>query len=338
MGAHVKRSFIVPSLPVGRVTAKLPWPNRPSGSGASKSNHGMDRQAMVPDFISKPFLPSKYGYQEVHAIYDEMRSFFAKRATSTHQNEVATIKVTLMSMKPNNRNPQMVMVRKITTAVVLPNADYYTKDITETVTNIPLSIGVSHLKAITYFTILPLFLKWSQNYPLSIDEVKLRSKNWVELLPKGSGDEDVNAIENEFYTVKGKAKMRRFLPNKVLDLYLAISHLLRNEIEDHIEDLELNTVSSNFHCCVHPNSHVILLFQKRMSLNPIADGHNNPDEDRDAALPQIKFLQKNSKSISQPEVIEDVSIVVPAGPSAKRPERKRQRQVSVSNVYCFIYY
>ena len=84
MGAHVKRNFVVPSLPVGRVTAKLPWPNRPSGSGASKSNHGMDRQTVVPDFISNPFLPSKYGYQEVHAIYDEMRSFFAKRATSIH--------------------------------------------------------------------------------------------------------------------------------------------------------------------------------------------------------------------------------------------------------------
>ena len=72
---------------------------------------------------------------------------------------------------------------------------------------------------------------------------------------------------------------------------------------------------------------LMLLFQKRMSLN---DGHNHPDEDRDATLPLIKFLPKNT--LSQPEVIEDVSIVVP-GPSAKRPERKRQSQVSVSNVY-----
>ena len=76
----------------------------------------MDRQAVVPDFVSKPqaFLSSKYGYQEVHTIYDEMRNFFAKRATSTYQTEFVTIKVILMSMKPNNKNPQMVMVRKIT--------------------------------------------------------------------------------------------------------------------------------------------------------------------------------------------------------------------------------
>jgi hypothetical protein len=124
LGGHVKRGNFHTSAtstrtPVG-VTGKLPWPTpglgRPSGSG-SKSNmyHGMDRQVLVPDFVSKPqaFLSSKYGYQEVHAMYDEMRMFFAKRATSTYQNEVATIKVILMSMKPNNKNPQMVMVRRI---------------------------------------------------------------------------------------------------------------------------------------------------------------------------------------------------------------------------------
>lgn len=47
-------------------------------------------------------------------MYDEMRNFFAKRATSTYQSEIATISVTLMSMKLNNRNPQMAMVSKNT--------------------------------------------------------------------------------------------------------------------------------------------------------------------------------------------------------------------------------
>ena len=113
----------------------------------------------------------------------------------------------------------------------------------ETISNIPLRIGVSHLKAIAYFTILPLFLKWSNDYPLSIDDVKLRSKNWVEMLPKGPGDQDVDAIENEFFTIKGKAKTRQFLPNKVLELYLGISHKLRCDIENYVEDLNANCVS-----------------------------------------------------------------------------------------------
>jgi hypothetical protein len=63
------------------------------------------------------------------------------------------------------------------------------------------------------------------------------------MLPKGFGDEDVNAIEAEFFTLKGKSKTCQFLSNKVLDLYLGISFPLRNQIENHIEESELNTVS-----------------------------------------------------------------------------------------------
>jgi hypothetical protein len=58
------------------------------------------------------------------------------------------------------------------------------------------------------------------------------------MLPKGFGDEDVNAIEADFFTLKGKSKTRQFVSNKVLDLYLGISFPLRNEIEIHIEETE----------------------------------------------------------------------------------------------------
>lgn len=78
-----------------------------------------------------------------------------------------------------------------------------------------------------------------------MNDVKLRSKNWVELLPKGFGDEDsdVNAIEHEFFTFTGKGKSKKFLPNKVLDLYLGISHSLRNEVESYIEETNSNVIS-----------------------------------------------------------------------------------------------
>lgn len=78
------------------------------------------------------------------------------------------------------------------------------------------------------------------------------------MLPKGPGDEDLNAIENEFYTYKGKAKTRQFLPNKVLDLYLGIVFGLRSEIENYIEDncnSESGPVGSQFFTSIHPNSH-----------------------------------------------------------------------------------
>ena len=119
----------------------------------------------------------------------------------------------------------------------------FVKDISETISNIPLNIGVSHLKAVVYFTILPLFLKWSHDYPLSIDDVKLRNKNWVELLPKGLGNEDVNAIESEFFTFKGKGKTCHYLPNKVLDLCLRISYTKQCEIDNHIEEYNANSIS-----------------------------------------------------------------------------------------------
>ena len=125
MGSHVKRNGngTFESTPAGRASGwaakdTIPWPARPSGSTsqARPANvHSMGRQGtqavLVPDFVSKSYLPEKYGYQEVHKMYNEMRNFFAKRA-SAYQNEVATIKVTLMSMKPNNWTPQMVMVSK----------------------------------------------------------------------------------------------------------------------------------------------------------------------------------------------------------------------------------
>jgi hypothetical protein len=124
MGGHVNRNT---STPVGRVTgnhaaAALLWPTRPGRSSGSASkptntNHsskGRQTGVVVPDFVSKPhdYFPSKYGYQDVHTIYDEMRDFFAKKATSTFLTEVATIKFTLMVLKPNCRHPQMVMVCK----------------------------------------------------------------------------------------------------------------------------------------------------------------------------------------------------------------------------------
>ena len=96
-----------------------------------------------------------------------------------------------------------------------------------------------------------MFLKWSHDYPLTLDNVKLRFKNWVEMLPKGPGDEDVNAIESEFFTVRGKSKTRTFLPNKVLELYLTISHSLRNEIENYVEEFaeELKTTTNSLSVC-----------------------------------------------------------------------------------------
>lgn len=130
MGAHIMHCNKA-STPVGRLRpwptghthpsgsgSAVQWPAHPFGSSKMNHHHSMGSTQVVPvavpNFISKPYLSSKYGYQDVHVMYDEMRNFFAKRATLAYQSEIATVKVTLMLMKPNNRKPQMVMVSKNT--------------------------------------------------------------------------------------------------------------------------------------------------------------------------------------------------------------------------------
>ena len=106
------------------------------------------------------------------------------------------------------------------------------------------------LKAIAYFTLLPLFSKWSKEYPLSIDDLQLRFKDWVELIPLGPKDGDVNAISNKFFVPKGKSKALQFQPNKVLDLYLELSHDRHREILDHLDEIENSAVRQSSCYCV----------------------------------------------------------------------------------------
>jgi hypothetical protein len=110
------------STALHKTTGKKAWPIR----GASNSKQiSMDRTVyhnksgsnsihpiVVPKFVSDPTLPVEHGYQEVHKRYDEMRQFFAQKAMSVHGGEVVVIKVTMMSWKPGNKNPQIVSISK----------------------------------------------------------------------------------------------------------------------------------------------------------------------------------------------------------------------------------
>jgi hypothetical protein len=112
MGDHVKRTAIPTSTSsLNHTPSTVPWPRRHSTPDLHHPGRRTAHKVAVPPFVSNPHFLGNYGYQEVHARYDEMRQFFAKKAVSTHQNEVATIKVTLMSMKPGNKSAQIVSVR-----------------------------------------------------------------------------------------------------------------------------------------------------------------------------------------------------------------------------------
>ena len=101
--------------------------------------------------------------------------------------------------------------------------------------NIPLYIGVKDLKSVTYFTLLPLFVKWSKNHALSINDLWLHFKEWVKLIPLGPDDEDINVISSKFFQPKGKLKVLHFQSNKVLDLYLEISYEVYTQVLECLE-------------------------------------------------------------------------------------------------------
>jgi len=70
--------------------------------------HNLD----VPDFFAgKPLRP---GYQEAHNMYNDMRNHFAQRAYSSNNFELVVVKVTMMSLKPGNKNPSIVSVSMLT--------------------------------------------------------------------------------------------------------------------------------------------------------------------------------------------------------------------------------
>lgn len=135
------------------------WPKRGSSSKQNdgrSSHHGRGvstRPIIVPKFVADPSFPIKPGYQEAHKLYDDMRQFFAQKAMSVHGGEVVVVKVTMMLLKPGHKNPSIV------------------SNISETISNIPVYIGVRELKTIAYFTLLPLFAKWSKDDSLALEDL-----------------------------------------------------------------------------------------------------------------------------------------------------------------------
>ena len=90
----------------------LPWPKRTDVAQSGKHVNqnlpvlrGGFQPIVLPKYVSNRETQSDYGYQEAHK--------FARKALSTHQNEVVVIKVTMMSLKPGYKNPQIVSVRSI---------------------------------------------------------------------------------------------------------------------------------------------------------------------------------------------------------------------------------
>jgi hypothetical protein len=125
----------------------------------------------------------------------------------------------------------------------------------ETIGNVPARIGVNDLKVVCFNTLLPLFLKWTRSLSsLTIEEVELRYKNWLELIPRSP---DIDAIFGHFFRTKGRNSSKKFSPGQGIDLVLAISHKKY--------ELAVTHASSEFDCV---SSHILIywsIFSERHS-------------------------------------------------------------------------
>ena len=74
-------------------------------------------------------------------------------------------------------------------------------------------------------------------YKLLINDLRLCFKGWVELVPAGPGNEDVNTISSKFFLPKGKMKTLQFISNKVLELYMELVHDQYAKILAHLEEM-----------------------------------------------------------------------------------------------------
>ena len=92
--------------------------------------------------------------------------------------------------------------------------------------HIPVHIGAVDLKRTLYNAVIPRWIKWTNNFPLHIDQITMRDKLWVILNPSVP---DCDVIAKHFFktgkkgtqTFKtGKAIIHFHIPNEIYDTVL----------------------------------------------------------------------------------------------------------------------
>ncbi|KAF5309425.1 hypothetical protein D9619_012350 [Psilocybe cf. subviscida] len=164
------------------------------------------------------------GYQPVHSHYELLRQTMQKLAYSQGRTDTFTLEAQLRYIKGRKTTPELAG----------PSGCM------ETLGSIPTSVGVGDLKLAALTVIYPAFKKWSHDYGISLDDVKLRSQKWVEFVPK---DPDIDAVRDQCYTFTGKQP--KLKSNAHITVYLSITEELYNKIDEHISTHELQAAESS---------------------------------------------------------------------------------------------
>jgi hypothetical protein len=103
---------------------------------------------------------------------------------------------------------------------------FFFQDFVEAVDHVPVHIGAMALKRMLYNAIIPRWNRWTNNFPLLIDQIAMRDNLWVILEPNVP-DHDV--IARHFFKAgkkgtqtfkSGKTVIHFHVPNEIYDAML----------------------------------------------------------------------------------------------------------------------
>lgn len=113
----------------------------------------------------------------------------------------------------------------------------------QAIDDVPVHIGAVELKNLLYDQILPSWLAYTEGYPLDINNIILRSKDWVEIQPLNP---DRDAISCSFFKT-GKNGGITFKMGHCL-VHFNILNRIYNEYLDYAEKKEEERLNNQEAC------------------------------------------------------------------------------------------
>ena len=168
---------------------------------------------------------SSSGYTTNHSSYNMTRQLLASNVYTSHGGHVIIVEVRAVHMPIGKTKAQLIGVSfKSEKERIIAN--HIHQDVLQAVDDVPVHIGAVDLKNLLYSQILPVWLAYTEQFPLDIEEIMMRTKDWVEIHPLNP-DRDVIARQfrrtgkNGGITFKtGRCLINFHIPNKIYNQYL----------------------------------------------------------------------------------------------------------------------
>ncbi|KAH9924597.1 hypothetical protein B0H21DRAFT_712449 [Amylocystis lapponica] len=168
------------------------------------------------------------GYTVAHREYADIRDAVLSSVTQGSVRESVILDVQLARRVPGLRTFK---------------ADQFAAEIVDW---IPAKIGAGDLKVICWLAIQDKWIRRSQGFKLTIDDVILRNKHFAEIIPK---QVDTDAISSDYYKKvaargKGQPPVTKFVQgSRAANIYLEIPEDIYEKYQDHLEALEYARLS-----------------------------------------------------------------------------------------------